>query len=373
MWRGIIEEFRRFLPVTENTPSITLGEGGTPLVRARNLERTIGFKGEIWLKCEGANPTGSFKDRGMVVAVAKAMEEGTELIICASTGNTAAAAAAYCAAADIKCVVFVPEGGIAKGKLAQMHQYGAKVIQVRANFDETLKLTQQIAENDPAVTIVNSTNPDRIEGQKTAAFEICEVLGEAPDYHFIPVGNAGNITAYWRGYKEYAGRCTCGRSDCSCCDTTICESCSCLTGLLPRMMGYQAAGAAPIVRGKPVKNPKTFASAIRIGNPASWQGALDARDESGGVIESVTDRQIRAAYKMIPALSGVYCEPASAASVAGLIKALRKGQVTNTEETVVVCTLTGNGLKDPDSAMEAMGEPIVVDADPEKVAKLLAE
>lgn len=351
MWRGIIEEFRHFLPVSKNTPVITLGEGGTPLLRARNIERELGFNGEIWLKCEGANPTGSFKDRGMAVAVSKAMENGYTTALCASTGNTASSAAAYCALVGMKCFVLMPEGGVSAGKLVQTDRYGTTTIQIKGNFDEALEITKLISQRHK-FALLNSLNPDRLEGQKTAAFEIVLALERMPNYHFIPVGNAGNITAYWMGYQE---------SDLLSPFGTL--------PYLPKMMGYQAAGAAPIVRGRPVKNPKTIASAIKIGNPASWQGALDARDESGGVIDSVTDKQILAAYDMIPRLEGVFCEPASAASVAGLIKALKKGQVT--DGSIIVCTLTGNGLKDTATAQERMGRPIITEANPESILKLI--
>lgn len=363
-YRGLIEKYRKFLPVSSKTPVVTLSEGNTPLIRAKNLEQLYRFDGEIYLKYEGTNPTGSFKDRGMTVAISKALEDGSKAVICASTGNTSASAAAYAAKAKIRCVVLIPEGAIALGKLSQALVHGADVFALKGNFDDALKIVRELTEKYP-ITLVNSLNPYRIEGQKTAAFEIVEVLGRSPDYHFIPVGNAGNITAYWKGYKEYSVKCK----------VTPCAG-------LPRMMGFQAAGAAPIVLGRPLKNPETIATAIKIGNPASWQQALRARDESGGVIDTVTDSEIIEAYKILADTEGIFCEPASAASVAGLIKYIKKGFFTSSKfplnkggnvkpSITVVCTLTGHGLKDPDCAMKNIQKPKVVDCDIKKIARLL--
>jgi len=323
MERGVLFRYRDFLPVTPATPMITLGEGSTPLVRSLNLENELGC-GALYFKLEGCNPTGSFKDRGMVVAIAKAVEEGSRSVICASTGNTSASAAAYGARFGLDVVVMVPKGKIALGKLAQAIAYGAKIIAIQGNFDQALQIVRSLVEKHP-VTLVNSLNPYRIEGQKTAAFEIVDDLGDAPDYFFIPVGNAGNITAYWKGFVEYkkAGR----------------------ASQTPKMMGFQADGAAPIVKGRVIDRPKTLATAIRIGNPASWKGALAARDESGGVIGCVSDDEILAAYKLLARKEGVFGEPASAASVAGLIKMVKQGLKLSGKK--VVCIITGTGLKDP--------------------------
>ncbi len=322
MKQGVLNRYRDFLPVSSATPMITLGEGDTPLVRSRVLEKELGC-GELYFKLEGCNPTGSFKDRGMVVAVAKAVEGGSSSIICASTGNTSASAAAYGTRFGLKTIVIVPKGRIAMGKLAQAIVYGAQIIALRGNFDQALQMVRALAQKYP-VALVNSINPHRIEGQKTAAFEIADELGNAPDYLFIPVGNAGNITAYWKGFVEYRRIGKASRT--------------------PKMMGFQAEGAAPIVRGRPVKRPKTIATAIRIGNPASWQKAVAARDESGGTIDSVTDDEIMEAYRLAATKEGVFGEPASAASLAGLIK-LAKGQDFSGKR--VVCIVTGTGLKDP--------------------------
>ncbi|MBX7259092.1 MAG: threonine synthase [Candidatus Hydrogenedentes bacterium] len=354
--RGIIERYRQYLPVTERTCVITLNEGSTPLVPARNLSAAIHPKLEIWLKYEGLNPTGSFKDRGMTMAITKAVEDGFKGVICASTGNTSASAAAYAARARIACAVLIPEGKIAFGKLSQAMIHGAKVIQIKGNFDEALKLVIEITKNHP-IQLVNSVNPYRIEGQKTGSFEIIDDFeGYAPDYHALPVGNAGNISAYWKGYKEYheAGK----------------------SKNLPRMLGFQAAGAAPIVLGHPVEQPQTFATAIRIGNPASWKTAVQARDESGGVIGMVTDHEIREAYKMLASMEGVFCEPASAASIAGLIKLAANGFFDDAKPIVgdrvrVVCILTGHGLKDPDSAIKSAEQPQTVDASEEAVLEVM--
>jgi threonine synthase len=333
-WRGLIEEYRDRLPVSATTPVITLQEGNTPLLPAPRLSERVGA--EVWLKVEGANPTGSFKDRGMTVAISKAVEEGAKAVICGSTGNTSASAAAYAARAGLTCAVLIPDGYIALGKLAQALIHGARVLQIRANFDVALDIVRELGETAP-VTVVNSINPYRIEGQKTGAFEIVDALGDAPDVHCIPVGNAGNITAYWKGYREYqdAGRVT----------------------RLPRMMGFQAAGAAPIVLGHPVEAPDTIATAIRIGRPASWYGATAAASESGGGIEAVTDEEILEAYRYLAREESVFCEPASAASVAGLLK------VGVPEGARVVCVLTGHGLKDPDIAIGQIAVPVLVDAD----------
>ncbi len=323
MKRGVLYRYRDFLPVTSATPLITLGEGDTPLVRSVALEKELGC-GELYFKLEGCNPTGSFKDRGMVVAMAKAVEGGSRSVICASTGNTSASAAAYGARFGLDVIVIVPKGKIALGKLAQALAYGAKIIAIKGNFDKALNIVRCLVKKHP-VTLVNSLNPNRIEGQKTAAFEIVDDLGDAPDYLFIPVGNAGNITAYWKGFVEYKQ--------------------ACKAKLTPMMMGFQAEGAAPIVKGKPVKRPKTIATAIRIGNPASWQGAVAARDQSGGSIGCVSDDEILAAYKLLARKEGIFGEPASAASVAGLIKMVNQGLKLAGRK--VVCVITGTGLKDP--------------------------
>jgi threonine synthase len=345
-WGGVIEEYRDRLPVTERTPVITLREGGTPLLPAPGLSAQTGC--EVYLKIEGANPTGSFKDRGMTVAVSLAAERGAKTVICGSTGNTSASAAAYAARAGLGCAVLVPRGHVALGKLAQALVYGARLLQVDGNFDDCLELARKLAADYP-IALVNSVNRERLEGQKTAAFEIVDELGDAPDVHCLPVGNAGNIAAYWLGYGEdlAAGR----------------------ASRAPRMLGFQASGAAPIVNGAPVLNPVTVATAIRIGNPASWQLAEAARDESGGLIDAVTDDQILAAYRVLAREEGVFGEPASAAGVAGLLQACERGQVA--AGSVVVCTITGNGLKDPATAIAGCPEPAVVAADPGAVAAAL--
>ena len=326
-YQGLINTFREYLPVTDKTPVVTLNEGNTPLIKADNLARKIGLEAEIYLKFEGCNPTGSFKDRGMTMAVSKAKEAGSGAIICASTGNTSASAAAYGAKAGLKTFVLIPDGYIALGKLSQAMMYGAEIIAIQGNFDEALELVRKIADKYP-ITLVNSVNPYRIEGQKTGAFEIINALGQAPDYHFIPVGNAGNITAYWKGYKEWH---TAGK-----------------ISALPKMMGFEAEGAAAIVKGERILKPETLATAIRIGNPASWKQAEAARDESSGMINFVTDEEIVKAYKLIASTEGILAEPASAASVAGLIKV----KDTIKEDSKIVCILTGNGLKDPDNAIK---------------------
>ncbi|MEK4231003.1 threonine synthase [Solibacillus sp. FSL H8-0538] len=325
MWKGLIEEYKQYLPVNENTPALTLNEGNTPLIHLVNLSEKLGI--ELYGKIEGANPTGSFKDRGMVFAVAKAIEEGAKVIICASTGNTSAAAAAYATRAGIKSIVVIPKGKVALGKLAQACMYGAKIIEIDGNFDDALTIVRKVSETTP-VALVNSVNPYRIEGQKTAAFEIVDSLGAAPDYLCIPVGNAGNITAYWKGFKEYNEAKGTG---------------------LPKMFGFEAEGAAAIVQGAPIANPETVATAIRIGNPASWKFAEAARDESGGIIDSVTDDEILAAYKLIAGTEGIFVEPGSAASLAGVIKSVEAGKIAKGSRVVTV--FTGNGLKDPDTAM----------------------
>lgn len=347
-WPGIIEAYREFLPVTERTPVITLREGNTPLIPAPRLAAAVHAEIDLYLKYEGENPTGSFKDRGMTLAISKAVEEGAKAVICASTGNTSASASAYSARAGIKAYVLIPEGKIALGKLAQAMIHRSTVIQVDGNFDEALALVKQVAEKYP-ITLVNSINPYRLEGQKTAAFEVCDHLGFAPDYHFLPVGNAGNITAYWRGYKEYHRE----KKSAS----------------LPKMMGFQAAGAAPIVLGHVVEKPRTIATAIRIGNPASWKLAVDAADESKGEINLVTDDEIVEAYRMIAGLEGVFCEPSSAASVAGVIKLNKSGLFKKGE--AVVCTLTGHGLKDTDFSMSIAQKPTTIKARLDDVLKVL--
>lgn len=334
-YKGLINKYKEYLPVTDKTPIITLNEGNTPLINANNLAKKIGLEAEIYLKFEGANPTGSFKDRGMTMAVSKAAEAGASSIICASTGNTSAAAAAYGAKAGMRTFVLIPDGYIALGKLSQAMMYGAEIIAIQGNFDQALEVVREVSEKYP-VTLVNSVNPYRIEGQKTGAFEICDALTDAPDYHFIPVGNAGNITAYWKGYKEYFELKKISK--------------------LPKMMGFEATGSAAIVRGERIVNPETIATAIRIGNPASWQQAENARDESKGLIDCVTDEEIIFAYKLIASSEGILAEPASAASVAGLIKAHKAGLVE--QGSKIVCILTGNGLKDPDSAIKYSGTEV---------------
>lgn len=347
---GLIRRYRKYLPSIRDDAIITLKEGNTPLIHTSNLRDKIGFKGELYLKFEGLNPTASFKDRGMTFAVSKAYEKGAKAVICASTGNTSASAAAYAAKANIKSYVLIPEGNIAYGKLSQAMIYGTKIVQIKGNFDDALNLVREVGKNFP-VEIVNSVNPYRIQGQKTASFEVCEDLGLMPDYHFIPVGNAGNITAYWMGYQEWKKIKKYKK--------------------LPKMMGFQASGAAPIVNGKMVKNPKTIASAIRIGNPASWEGAIRARDESKGVIDKVTDKEIIQAYKLVASLEGIFCEPASAVSIAGLIKLIKKNPRKFKKTDVIVCTLTGHGLKDPNIAVENSPKPVSCKADLDSLVKVL--
>jgi len=333
---GLLETYREYLPITDKTPLVSLHEGNTPLIRADQLSEELNLN--IFFKYEGLNPTGSFKDRGMVMAVAKAVEEGSTTIMCASTGNTSAAAAAYAARAGLNCIVLIPNNNIALGKLAQAIIYGAKVIAIEGNFDRALEIVREITAKHP-ITLVNSVNPYRIEGQKTAAFEVCEQLGEAPDYLAIPVGNAGNITAYWKGFKEYRER---GR-----------------TSKLPKMIGFEAEGAMAIVKGEPILEPETVATAIRIGNPASWKSAVNAAEESHGQINYVTDEEILDAYRQIASKEGVFAEPASAASIAGVMKLHREGYFQGGE--TIVCVLTGNGLKDPNNAINVVNsDPLVV-------------
>jgi len=347
-YNGVIERYRSYLPVTDKTPVITMKEGNTPLIHAGYLSKILGKGFQVFLKYEGLNPTGSFKDRGMTLAISKASEEGTGAVMCASTGNTSASAAAYAAKAGVKCIVLIPRGAVALGKLSQALIHGAQVLAVDGNFDVALNLVKEITKDYP-ITLVNSLNPYRIEGQKTASFEICDTLDEAPDFQVMPVGNAGNITAYWKGYKKYkeAGKIT----------------------KLPKMLGFQAEGAAPIVRGHPIKSPKTIATAICIGNPASWKRAEAARDESGGLIDSVCDKEIVDAYKLLAAKEGVFVEPASAASIAGLLKLVGKGYFKKLPAARIVCILTGHGLKDPDRAIRNVGKPKAVKANLKAVLK----
>lgn len=335
MKNGVIAQYNKYLPVSAKTPLITLGEGDTPLVRSPQLEKELGVK-ELYFKLESCNPSGSFKDRGMVMAVAKALESDFKAVVCASTGNTSASASAYAASAGIESIIVIPKGKIALGKLAQAIIYGARIIMIDGNFDDALRMVQELAQKHP-IALVNSVNPNRIEGQKTAAFEICDALGSAPDQLFLPVGNAGNITAYWKGFKEYR-------------DAGIVMS-------TPKMMGFQAAGAAPIVLGHPVDKPETIATAIRIGNPASWKQAVAARDESGGIINSVTDDEILAAYHFMSEKGGIFGEPASAASLAGLIKLQGKGY--DFSDSRVVCVVTGSGLKDADTAIKGFSSQFI--------------
>jgi threonine synthase len=345
MKTGVLEHYKEYLPVTADTPMFTIGEGDTPLIRAVNLEKEIGCE-ELYLKFEGCNPTGSFKDRGMVVAIAKAIEEGSKAVICASTGNTSASAAAYAAYCNLSAIIIVPKGNIALGKLAQAIVYKAKIVALDGNFDQALNMVRSITEKHP-ITLVNSINPNRIEGQKTAAFEVVDVLGDAPDYLFIPVGNAGNITAYWKGFKEYhqAGK----------------------ARKKPVLMGFQAEGAAPIVLGHPVEKPETVATAIRIGNPASWKKAVAARDESGGIIDTVTDDEILSAQKLMASRCGIFAEPASAASLAGLIKMSAQGRDFSSK--IIVCVVTGHGLKDTDIVLKSPEPFLELPADLEAVEK----
>ncbi|MBU4305926.1 MAG: threonine synthase [Candidatus Omnitrophica bacterium] len=345
-WQGLIKQYKAFLPVSDATPLVTLHEGNTPLIPAPSLSKLIGKNVKVFLKYEGLNPTGSFKDRGMTMAISKAKEEGSQAVMCASTGNTSASAAAYSIRAGLRCIVLIPKGAIALGKLAQALIHGACVLAVDGNFDQALTLVREITDRYP-VTLVNSLNPYRIEGQKTAAFEICDVLEDAPDFLAIPVGNAGNITAYWKGFKEYYQEAKIKK--------------------LPVMLGFQAAGAAPIVKKTVIENPQTIATAIKIGNPAGWRNAEAARDESKGLIDSVTDEEILDAYKLLAGQEGVFVEPASAASVAGVLKLSRNGYFKNKDDFKVVCVLTGHGLKDPERAIKTIKEPVVIPASLEAV------
>jgi len=344
---SMIEKYKEFLPVNENTPMLTLHEGNTPLIEAKNLSEDLGLK--IFFKYEGMNPTGSFKDRGMVFAVAKALEIGSKTIICASTGNTSAAASAYAAKAGIKSIVVIPDDNIALGKLAQAIAYGAKVISIKGNFDQALDIVKEISKKDE-YTLVNSINPYRIEGQKTAAFEIIDLLGDAPDYLAIPVGNAGNITAYWKGFKDYKAANKCQK--------------------LPKMIGFEAEGAAAIVKGEPIFNPETIATAIRIGRPASWDGAVNAAKESNGLIDFVTDEEILDAYRLLAKREGIFAEPASAASLAGIIKKLKQGYFNKGD--IIVSVLTGHGLKDPNIAIKMVDTKLdVIENDYNEVLKAI--
>lgn len=346
-WNGLLREYREYLPITDKTPLITLHEGNTPLIKAEKIGKELGGI-ELYFKYDGLNPTGSFKDRGMVMAVAKALEEGSKAIMCASTGNTSASAAAYAARSGIQCIVVIPDGNIALGKLAQALMYGAKVIAIKGNFDEALKAVVDITNKYP-ITLVNSINPFRLQGQKTSAFEICDTLGKTPDYLAIPVGNAGNISAYWMGFKEYKEN---GK-----------------VSNLPKMIGFEAEGSAAIVQNRVIENPQTLATAIKIGNPASWKLAVNAANESNGFIDSVTDDEILEAYKMLTREEGIFAEPASAASLAGVIKTYKTGKLKKGD--VVVSVLTGNGLKDPDNAIKICSAPIKVDNNIEEIRKAI--
>ncbi len=351
-YTGLIERYRDRLPVSANTRIISLNEGNTPMIQLQNIPKMLGKDVDIYVKFEGLNPTGSFKDRGMTMAVTKAVEEGSQAIICASTGNTSAAAAAYAARAGIKAFVLIPDGKIALGKLAQTLMYNATIIQINGNFDQGMELVKEVANHAP-VTIVNSINPFRLEGQKTAAFEIVDDLGFAPDYHCLPVGNAGNISAYWKGYKEYALDRVCGNR--------------------PIMCGYQAAGAAPFLAGHPIENPETVATAIRIGNPQSWDLAWAAQQESGGWFDKFSDADILVAQKMLSQYEGVFCEPASATSLAGAMQDIRSGKIP--EGSKIVCTLTGNGIKDPEIAMQQCvdSKPVTIDAELDAVKRAILD
>ncbi|MDL4841936.1 threonine synthase [Aquibacillus rhizosphaerae] len=343
-WQGLLSHYKEYLPVNENTPKISLHEGNTPLIKLENLSKLHDIN--VYAKVEGANPTGSFKDRGMVMAMAKAIEDGAKAVICASTGNTSASAAAFAARAGLKCIVVIPEGKIAQGKLAQAVMYGAEIFAIEGNFDDALKIVKKLSEKGD-IALVNSVNPYRIEGQKTAAFEVCDVLGKAPEFLFIPVGNAGNITAYWKGFKEYNELKQTG---------------------LPKMMGYEASGAAAIVHDRIFENPETVGTAIRIGNPASWTAAVNARDESNGSIDEITDEEMIEAYQWLAANEGIFAEPASCASIAGLFKALKQGKVES--GSTVVTVLTGNGLKDPNTAIDySEVKPRVLPNDEDKVVQ----
>jgi threonine synthase len=355
-WRGVIREYADRLPVTGQTEIITLGEGGTPLVHAKALSELTGST--VYLKVEGMNPTGSFKDRGMTMAITAAVEAGAKAVVCASTGNTSASAAAYATQAGLKCAVLVPAGKIAMGKMSQAIAHGAEIIQINGNFDNCLEVARKLSEAYP-VFLVNSVNPARIQGQKTAAFETVDFLGDAPDIHVLPVGNAGNITAYWKGYQEYAAEY----------QSATAGALPAVATRTPQMWGFQAAGAAPLVLGHPVTEPETIATAIRIGNPASWDSAIAARDESGGLIDAVTDKQILEAYRLVARSEAVFVEPASAASVAGLLATAADGRLP--AGSTVVCTVTGNGLKDPEWAISGAPKPITVPVDAHAAAAAL--
>ncbi|MEF8793167.1 threonine synthase [Thiohalorhabdus sp.] len=359
-YTGLIQHYGDRLPIDDPADAVSLGEGRTPLIRTYNLPRRLGFSGEIYLKFEGLNPTGSFKDRGMTVAVTKAFEEGSRAVVCASTGNTSASAAAYAARAGMTAFVIIPEGKIALGKLSQAMMHGAKVIQIRGNFDEAMEIVRELAEDYP-ITLVNSVNPYRLQGQKTAAYEVVKDLGRAPDFHALPVGNAGNITAYWLGYSEYA--CPAGERPteaCAFCGGECPYTGAPLTDSRPKMLGFQSTGSAPIIEGHRVESPDTVATAIRIGNPASWESALRVKEESGGWFDAVSDADILEAQKLLAATDGVFCEPASAASVAGVVTEIINGEIP--DGSTVVCTLTGHGLKDPDTAIQQSEQPYTVDA-----------
>ena len=347
-WKGLIKEYQQYLPVSDQTEIITLFEGNTPLYKLKHIPKKFNIKATWYIKYEGLNPTGSFKDRGMTMAITKAHEEGSKIVMCASTGNTSASAAAYAAQAGMKCIVLIPDGKIALGKLSQAMLHGAMVLQIKGNFDDALTMVRNITKNYP-ISLVNSVNPYRIEGQKTASFEIVDELGDAPDYHFIPVGNAGNITAYWKGYNEYkqANKST----------------------KLPKMMGFQAAGAAPLVLGEPIKNPETIATAIRIGNPASWDGAINARDLSGGIIDKVSDDEITEAQKLVASHEGIFFEPACGASIAGVLK--RNQTDPFKEEDIIVSTVTGHGLKDPNRAIEIAPNPELIENSEDAVINII--
>ncbi|MES9813607.1 MAG: threonine synthase [Candidatus Thiodiazotropha sp.] len=369
-YTGLIERYRDRLPVHDDTRIISLGEGNTPLIRLNNIPRQLEKDVDIYVKYEGLNPTGSFKDRGMTMAVTKAVEEGSKAIICASTGNTSAAAAAYAARAGITAFVLIPDGKIAMGKLAQAMMYGAVTIQIKGNFDDGMQLVKDVASHAP-VTIVNSINPYRLQGQKTASFEIVEELGHAPDYHCLPVGNAGNITAHWIGYREYS----CTTADhvteaCAYCNGKCKFAGGAVTGKQPVMVGYQASGSAPFLRGGPVKDPDTIATAIRIGNPQSWNQACKVKEESGGWFDECTDEEILAAQKLLAQQEGVFCEPASATSLAGAMRDVKSGKIP--EGSSIVCTLTGNGLKDPDTAIQQSTSPVLtIDAELDAVKRAI--
>ncbi|MFA7387370.1 MAG: threonine synthase [Thiohalobacteraceae bacterium] len=371
-YTGLIERYRDRLPIHDDTRIISLGEGNTPLIRLNNIPRLVGKEVDIYVKYEGLNPTGSFKDRGMTMAVTKAVEAGSRAIICASTGNTSAAAAAYAARAGITAFVLIPEGKIAMGKLAQAMMHGSIVLQIRGNFDAGMQLVKDVAERAP-VTIVNSINPFRLQGQKTAAFEIIEELGRAPDYHCLPVGNAGNITAHWIGYCEYSSASGEHVTEaCAYCNGRCAYAGGAIVGNRPKMIGYQAAGSAPFMRGAMVDNPETVATAIRIGHPQSWDQAWKVREESGGWFDECSDTEILAAQKLLAEKEGVFCEPASAASLAGALRDVRNGKIP--EGSSIVCTLTGHGLKDPDTAIQqSAGNVHTIDATLDAVSKAILE